>query len=411
MAIVIRMPSVMAGAKEAALQAWLVDVGDSVDAGQPIAEIETEKAIFEYESEAAGVVAGLLIEPGASAAVGTAIAVLAAVGETTADALAAATALTGSDAGSDPRPTTEPGPEPEPRTAATSGGTAPERLFATPLVRRLARERGIDLGQVQGHGPGGRIVRRDLDAHAATAMGAAEPVGGDPVPATAASWSDTPHTPMRRAIARRLTESTSTIPHFTVVADCRADALLKLRSSINADRERPVTVNDLVVKAVGAALMAVPEANAIWTPDAIRRFAHADVGVAIAVDGGLVTPVIRSVDEVPLGRLSEALRNLTERARAGRLRQQELEGGAFSVSNLGMYGTKEFSAIINPPQSAILAVGAATPRVAVVDGQPAVATVMTVTLSADHRVLDGALAARWLQAFTRIIENPVSMLV
>jgi pyruvate dehydrogenase E2 component (dihydrolipoamide acetyltransferase) len=217
---------------------------------------------------------------------------------------------------------------------------------------------------------------------------------------------------MRRAIARRLTESTSTVPHFSLVADCLVDELLALRTRINELSEVKVSVNDFVVKAVASAMRDVPEANAIWTDDATRRFTAVDIAIAVAVPSGLLTPVVHGVDRLPLGELSATVRELAGRARDGRLKQHELEGGSFSVSNLGMYGTKEFSAIINPPHSGILAVGAASPRPVVDEaGQLGVAQVMTVTLSADHRVLDGALAAQWLAAFVRRIENPLSILV
>ncbi|UOQ58937.1 2-oxo acid dehydrogenase subunit E2 [Leucobacter allii] len=217
---------------------------------------------------------------------------------------------------------------------------------------------------------------------------------------------------MRRAIARRLAESKSTVPHFYLVADCRMDALLALRAQINAIEGTRVSVNDFVVKAVAGALRDVPEANAIWTDEATRRFESVDISVAVSVPGGLLTPVVRGVERLALGELGAAIRDLAERARDGGLKQHELEGGSFSVSNLGMYGTSAFSAILNPPQSGILAVGAAEKRPVVeADGSLGVATVMTVTLSADHRVLDGALAAEWLAAFTRRIEQPMSILV
>ncbi len=405
MATVVRMPSVMAGAAEAALQTWLVAVGDRVSQGQAIAEIETEKAVFEHEAEASGTVAALLVAPGESVAVGAPIAVLADEGEDPASAAAGVTA--------EPEVAGAPAPVADlsaasPGESATRAAPATARLFASPLVRRLAGERGLDLAQIRGSGPGGRIVRRDLDVVAkahdrVTAMGTEE---------SAAEFTDVPHTPMRRAIARRLTESTTTVPQFFLTSDCRVDDLLALRRAVNEDRPDPISVNDFVVKAVGAALRAVPEANAIWTPDATRRFAHADIGVAIAIDGGLVTPVVRAVDRMPLGELSDVIRDAAVRARAGRLRQHELEGGSFAVSNLGMLGIREFSAIINPPQAAILAVGTATPRPVIDDdGSLGVGTVMTVTLSADHRVLDGALAARWLGAFTGFMEAPARMLV
>ncbi|GAA1680081.1 dihydrolipoamide acetyltransferase family protein [Microbacterium lacus] len=423
MATIMRMPAVMAGATEAALQSWLVSVGDEVSVGQTVAEIETEKAVFEHEADEAGVIAGLLVEPGQAVAVGDPIAVLAGTGETAAEALSAAGV--GSAAGrTESAPAPESAPVSAPAVAAAQGaaaatpsmqdGSAPRRIFASPLVRRLAKERGLDLATIAGSGPGGRIVRRDVDGLSVAVPVAAPPVAAEPQssPADATPWTDVPHTPMRRAIARRLTESKASVPHFYLTADCRVDALLRLRGEINADRDEKISVNDFVVKAVGAALTAVPDANAIWTPDATRRFAGADIAIAVSIEGGLVTPVVRGVDRMPLGELSATLKDLAARARSGRLRQQELEGGAFSVSNLGMFGIREFSAILNPPQSGILAVGAAAPRPVVgADGGLEVATIMTVTLSADHRVLDGALAAQWLGAFVSSVENPVRMLV
>ena len=232
-----------------------------------------------------------------------------------------------------------------------------------------------------------------------------------------AQYANTPHEvvpvdTMRKTIARRLLESKQTVPHFYLVAHCRVDALLELRRQINAADVGKVSVNDLVVKAVAAALREVPEANAIWTPDATRRFSSVDIAVAVSVDGGLLTPVVRGVDRMPLSELSATVRDLADRARAGRIKQHELEGGSFSVSNLGMYGISEFSAILNPPQAGILAVGVAEKRPVVgADDTIEVATMMTVTLSADHRVLDGALAAQWLAAFVARIENPLQILL
>ncbi|HAN23228.1 MAG TPA: pyruvate dehydrogenase complex dihydrolipoamide acetyltransferase, partial [Microbacterium ginsengisoli] len=276
----------------------------------------------------------------------------------------------------------------------------------------------------RGSGPRGRVVRRDLDelpAPSPVAPAATTPVSTPVPPAPAgaqapapAGAEDIPHTGMRRAIARRLTEAKTEIPHIYLRADCRVDALLDLRARINEGRaaDARVSVNDLVVKAVAAALLDVPEANAIWLPEVTRRFSGVDLAIAVSIPGGLVTPVVRGVDTLPVGRLGAVVRELAERARAGRLKQSELEGGSFSVSNLGMYGTAEFAAIINPPHSGILAVGAATRRPVIDDdGELSVATVMTVTLSADHRVLDGALAAQWLAAFVRRIEHPLSLLV
>lgn len=430
MAAVVRMPALAAGATEAAVQSWLVAVGDSVAAGQEIVEIETEKAVVEYEAEEAGVVAALLVDAGAAVAVGAPIAVLAAPGQSADDAIAEAgvtpsaaapvvapeapaaaatpaassSAVPETPAPAAPAPAPTPAPATEPPPERADGA----RLFASPLVRRIARERGIDLSRIAGSGPNGRIVRRDLDA-------LPEPSETAPTRVTApehdAAYTDIPHTAMRRAIARRLTESVTTVPHFFLSADCRVDEVLALRARINERGAVKISVNDFVLKAVAAAMLDVPEANAIWTEEATRRFTTVDVGVAVSIPGGLVTPVLRGIEGLTLSAISSGVRDLAEKARAGRLKQRELEGGSFAVSNLGMYGTSRFSAIINPPHSGILAVGAAERR-AVVEGDTLVpATVMSVTLSADHRVLDGALAARWLAAFTERIENPLSLLV
>ena len=231
------------------------------------------------------------------------------------------------------------------------------------------------------------------------------------VAASPAGFTDIPHTGMRRAIARRLTESKASVPHFYVTADCRVDRLIALRAEVNATAPRKISVNDFIVKAVASALIDVPAANATWGDEATRRYDHVDLSVAVSTDGGLLTPVLRGVDTLTLSAISAAIVDLAARARAGKLRQQELEGGSFAISNLGMHGVDEFSAILNPPQSGILAVGAAKQRAVVEDGQLVVGTVMTVTLSADHRVVDGAVAAEWLAAFVRRIENPLSMLV
>jgi pyruvate dehydrogenase E2 component (dihydrolipoamide acetyltransferase) len=296
----------------------------------------------------------------------------------------------------------------------------PSRQFASPIVRRLAKERELDLTTVVGSGPGGRVVRRDLDALPTTAAAAPAPAsaaspteapGAAPVVAAIAGTTEVPHTGMRRAIARRLTESKSTVPHFYLVADCQVDRLVALRTEVNESASVKVSLNDFVLKAAAAAFVDVPEANVTWGETAVTRYSTVDMSVAIAIEGGLVTPVLRSVETQTLTEIARHVADLAERARAGQLKQHELEGGSFAVSNLGMYGVTEFSAIINPPQSAILAVGRARPQAVVVDGALEVGEIMTVTLSADHRVLDGALAARWLAAFVKHIESPLGMLV
>lgn len=418
MSAVVKMPQLAAGEETATVQAWLVAAGDTVAEGQGIAEIETEKAVVDFEAESEGVFAGHLVEAGETVDVGTPIAVIAAEGEDLEAALAEHGGTAAAEAETEAA-------EAEPEADAEQEEAEPEesrpvegaRRFASPLARKLAKERGLELDDLVGSGPGGRIVRRDVDAHesaepkpASTAEAAAS-VASAPASAGAA-FEDVPHTRMRKAIARRLTESKGTVPHYYLSADVRMDALLDLRKQANETSPVKISVNDFVIKAVAASLQDVPEANSIWTDDAVRKFSGVDISVAVSVPGGLVTPVLRSVHSKSLSTISVEMKDYALRAREGSLKQDELVGGSFSVSNLGMYGTREFSAIINPPQSGILAVGAASRRAVVNDeGELGVATVMTVTLSADHRVLDGALAAEWLAAFVIRVESPVGLLV
>lgn len=438
MATTIRMPEVLANVTEAAVQKWLVAPGDTIEVGQPFAEIETEKAVVEYTAETAGTVLQLLIGEGDAVDVGAPIALVGEAGEVApaspaADPSAASAGgsvvVAPSDAAASPAAAPAPADPaaPSPTAEASAGDDA--RRFISPLVRRLARERGLDLSTVRGSGPDGRIVRRDVEAllaggaapapapAAAAAPGSSAPASPAPSSAAPADAAPAglepeliPASRMRRTIARRLTESKSSVPHFYLSADCRVDRLLELRREINAIDGVKISVNDLVVKAVAAAFIDVPEANTTWTDEGMLRHRTADIAIAVSLDDGLVTPVVRGVERLSVTALSAAIGDLATRARSGGLKQHEIEGGSFAVSNLGMFGTQEFSAIINPPQAGILAVGAARQAPVVVDGALAVGTVMTVTLSADHRVLDGALAARWLAAFVARIENPVSIL-
>ena len=427
MASVVRMPSVLAGASEAAIASWLVAPGDSVAVGQPLAEIETEKALVEYAAEEAGVVGRLVLAAGDTGEIGDPIAVLVADGETDADIDAVLGTETPAQAAAQAPALAASGP--------SSNGqqpTAPERgsrIFASPLVRKIAGERGIDLAAIAGTGPNGRIVRRDLEQFLATARAqsaergaeaAGEIPGGVPqdgrqesAPRPALPRGDrlVPHTPMRRAIARRLTESKATTPHFYMVTECVVDELLELRKRINESSPVKISVNDFVVMAVGAAFRDVPEANVTWTEEGMLEHGSVDISIAVATEGGLVTPVLRGVDGKRLSDIARESQDLAGRARERRLRQDELEGGTFSVSNLGMYGTLEFSGIINPPQSGLLAVGTAKQQPVVTDGAVTVATVMRCTLSIDHRALDGALGARWLAAFTTRLEHPLGTIV
>jgi pyruvate dehydrogenase E2 component (dihydrolipoyllysine-residue acetyltransferase) len=384
MPTVVRMPSVLAGATEAAIANWLVAPGDAVTVGQPIAEIETEKALVEYAAEEAGTVARLMLAAGDTAEIGAPILVLLSDGEADAGAPA-----------------------------------APPRVFASPIVRKRAAEKGVDLTAITGTGPNGRVVRRDLEHYLASAP---LPQASPPATVTvtdreeAASVPDNafdlvPHTPMRRAIARRLTESKATVPHFYMATECVVDELLGLRARINETAPVKVSVNDFVLMAAAAAFGDVPEANVTWRDEGLATHANVDLSIAVATDGGLVTPVLRGVEAMRLSAIARASADLARRARDRRLLQRELEGGVFTVSNLGMYGTLEFSAIINPPQSGILAVGAAKQQPVVSDGAVTVATVLRCTLSVDHRAIDGALAARWLAAFTTRMEHPLGAII
>ncbi len=430
MTSVIRMPEVLAGATEGAISRWAVAEGDVVSVGDVLAEIETDKASVEYHAEEAGTVARLLAAEGSVIDVGEPIAIFAAEGDTESDIAAAiADAGVGGDSASasatpataDAAPVgtaTAPDVAEQNSDAATSSAVprAGDRIWASPIVRKLAKEQGIDLIGMIGSGPLGRIVRRDLDLLVASGTVAT------PAPATSvsaplaaaaanATYTEIPHSSMRRAIARRLTESKSTVPHFYLKADCVVDKLLQARLDVNEALGIKTSVNDWVVKAVAHALMAVPAANVVWSDTSMRQFSQADISVAVATEGGLYTPVLRGVERMAIPEINERIRSLADRARQGSLKQDDIEGGSFAVTNLGMFGTEEFSAILNPPQSGILAVGAAREKAVVVDGELAVASVMTVTLSADHRAVDGALAAQWIVAFKRAIEHPLSLLL
>ena len=419
MASVIRMPEVLAGATEAVLAKWMISEGQEVAVGDVLAEIETEKANVDYQAEEQGMLARVLIQPGQSVEVGTPIAVFSAAGETADDIDAALAAAGGSVTPAESAPEAVSAPAPGAVATEAPAVTAPTsgRIYVSPLVRKRAREAGIDLSLVTGTGPGGRIVKKDLEAFLATG-GATEAVTEVPLQRTStpfdvtgeAGYTDRPHTGMRRAIARRLTESKTTVPHFYVTADCRVDKLLQARAEMNESTGVKISVNDWVMKAVAMALIEVPDANVIWTDDALRYFDRADIAVAVSVEGGLLTPVIRGVESMSLTQINAEVSRLAAKAREGKISQAEIEGGSFSVSNLGMYGTDSFQAILNPPQSGILAVGAAREAVLAKEGGLIAGTVMTVNLSADHRAVDGALAAQWMKAFRHFIENPLALL-
>ena len=421
MATQIKLPEVAAGATHAVISSWLVNVGDTIVVGQQLAEIETDKAVVELLAEEAGTVLQLIGKPGDEMEVGSTIAVVGAPGES-ADLPAAEPEAPAAEVPAAPvaAPIATPvaTPPAAPVAEAPVAAAASGRQSVSPIARKLAKDSNLDLSQITGTGPGGRIVKRDVLAAAAAGIPEAPAA---PLPTSSSkelasqeyssTYSTVPHTSMRKAIARRLTESKSTVPHFYLNADCQVDELLALRKKINESSPVKISVNDMVVRAVAAAFMDVPEANVVWTPDAMIKYESVDVSIAVSTDGGLLTPVLRGVEKRSLSNIATTIVDLAERSRAGKLRQEELEGGSFAITNLGMFGTTSFAAIINPPQSGILAVGAASQRPIVVDGGLTIANVMSVTLSADHRAVDGALAAKWLAAFKVRIENPLTMLI
>jgi len=420
MASVIRMPEVLAGVTEAVLSQWMMSEGQEVSMGDVLAEIETEKANVDYQAEEEGTLARLLVAPGQSVEVGTPIAVFSAPGDS-ADDIDAAVATAGAASAPADAPATPVAAALEPEVSSQQVTDSPPvtpggRIYVSPLVRKRAREEGIDLSLVTGTGPGGRIVKKDLEAFLASGKStkpapSASVTQAVPGGTGDAGYTDTPHTGMRRAIARRLTESKSTVPHFYVTADCRVDKLLEARAQVNEAAGVKISVNDWVLKAVAHAFVDVPAANVIWTDEALRHFDRVDIAVAVAVEGGLLTPVVRGVESLSLTEINAEVTRLATKAREGKISQAEIEGGSFSVSNLGMYGTDSFQAILNPPHSGILAVGAARETVIAQNGVMAVGKIMTVNLSADHRAVDGALAAEWMSAFRGYIENPLALLV
>ena len=431
MAITVRMPSVMAGATEAAINKWLVAEGSPVVEGQPLVELETDKAVVEYCAEVSGTMGKYVAAEGKSVSIGDPICVVLEAGESLDAAVVEAAPLAPAAAEPaaaaqvvnpvvspvvaplvSPQATQVAEPTPVPVPASLNAG---ERLFASPLARKLARESGIDLGVVTGTGPEGRIIRRDIElalaagktapaANSAAAPSVAAPVAPEAV-------TEIPLSGMRKAIARRLSESKQTIPHFYLTAECKVDRLLAMRKQINESPEVKISVNDIVVLAVAKAFIDVPAANVTWGETVMYQHSSVDISIAVSTDGGLVTPVLRNAANLTLSQISASIKDMAERSRTKRLQQHELEGGSFAISNLGMYGTDEFAAIINPPQSGILAVGAAKEQPVVENGEIKIATVMRVTLSADHRAVDGALAAEWLAAFKKRIENPVTLLI
>jgi pyruvate dehydrogenase E2 component (dihydrolipoamide acetyltransferase) len=428
MATHILMPALSPTMEEGKLAKWLVKEGDTVKSGDVIAEIETDKATMEFEAVDEGKIGKLLVAAGTEGVkVNAPIAVLLAEGDDSAAVPDIASAMQSIRQAV----TAEVAPvaaAPAAPKAAVPTPVVGTRVFASPLAKRIAAQKGVDLNSLSGSGPHGRIVKADVEAAkpeakpAAVLPPATAPVAGlSPIPDAKLFYKpedyvEFPNDMTRRSIAKRLAAAAGLIPHIALTVDCELDELLAARASLNAsapkgDKAYKLSVNDFVIKAAAQALMAVPEVNASWTDAAILRHKHADVGVAVSVDYGLVTPIVAHAEEKGLATISNEVKALVARAKDKRLKPSEYEGGSFSVSNLGMFGTKQFSAIINPPQGAILAVGAGSLRAVVKDGKLAIATVMTVTLSLDHRIADGAVGARFLQAFKQYIEQPAAMLL
>ncbi|MDN3455413.1 dihydrolipoamide acetyltransferase family protein [Rhodococcus sp. APC 3903] len=423
MATLLRMPEVAAGATTVILSEWPLAVDSEFDVDEPLAVLETDKATVEIEAESAGVLVHTFVEPGTSVEVGAPIAVLADRGEVVKDIAALLAELGVRDAhGCSAKPETSNAvDEPDGTSPPTVPGekVADERaprIFASPLARRLAESAGLNLGDIVGSGPNGRVVRNDVDAAIAVKGASAQAVAVKDVGVKDAgvkghgsAFTDTPHTRLRRAIAARLTSSKQTQPHFYISGSARVDALLEARRQLNEVSASKVSVNDLLIKAMAKAHTLVPEMNSIWVEDAVRTFAKVDISIAIDSDRGLLTPVLRGVDAMSISEIASATKDLVARAGAGKIRQDELEGGSTTISNLGMFGVEEFSAIINPPQSSILAIGAATEQPVVVAGRLEVGTVLRVILSVDHRPIDGAIAAKWMKHFTTVLENPIQI--
>jgi pyruvate dehydrogenase E2 component (dihydrolipoamide acetyltransferase) len=448
MATNILMPALSPTMEEGTLAKWHVGEGDEVKAGDILAEIETDKATMEFEAIDDGRIGKILVQEGAAGIkVNEPIAVLLEEGESADAAPAAATAppaksedissamsAIGKALGSEVQAQSPAAVQAVTPATGTANTEASTRIFASPLAKRIAAQKGIDLANIKGSGPRGRIVKADVEtaqpgaARATTAApsAAAAPATGGmsgvaPLPDARLFYKEdaveeTPHDSMRKTIAKRLTSAKALIPHYYLTVECDIDALLESRARLNARSPKgegayKLSVNDFIVKAAAMALMKHPDVNASWTETAILRHKHADVGVAVALDFGLITPIVFAAEEKGLVEISNEVKSLAEKARTKKLKPQEFEGGSFSISNLGMFGIKEFTAVINPPQAAIMAVGAGEARAVVREGQIVQATIMNVTMSCDHRVIDGATGARYLQTFKEFVEEPATMLL
>ena len=440
------MPKLSPTMEEGQISRWLKKEGDKVSMGEPLAEIDTDKATMEMQALTAGVLRKIIIGEGQSAPLGQTIAIIGEADEDISSLLSDAPAAAAAPAPAQQAPAEPPPPAEQPRaeqpaqpqaraaaagSAAINGRQAPAtavptdnapsgRMIVSPLAARMAAESGLDLRSVQGSGPGGRIIKKDIEAALSQPKPAPAPQryprpveAGQPAPAAAPSaYRDEPATQIRQTIAKRLVTSLGPVPHFFLTTDIEMDRAAEMRKGINAlDPDLKISINDIIIKVTAAALMQHPEVNASFQEKFVRYYEHADIGVAVAIEDGLITPVVRAADQKSLSQIAAEVRELAERARSKRLKPEEYTGATFSISNLGMFGIDEFTAVINPPEGAILAVGAMTPKPVVRDNEIVIRQIMRVTMSCDHRVIDGATGAKFLQTFKKILENPLYLVV
>ncbi len=427
MPINITMPALSPTMTDGTLAKWLKAEGDTVESGDVLCEIETDKATMEVEAVDEGILGKILVAGGTeNVPVNGVIAVLLEEGESAndiGDISAAPVAATAAPKVENKPQAEQPAPAPTSAPVPASQNPSGDRVFASPLARRLAQNAGIDLANIKGSGPHGRIVKADIEnagtasVAPASAASATQAVAyDDPSIKTnvfGMAYTEIPNNNIRKVVARRLSESKQTVPHFYLTVECILDNLLAARKELNdaANGAYKISVNDFIIKASAAALKAYPAANVSWTDDAIQQFVKADISVAVSTPTGLITPIIKAAEDKGLRDISVEMKDLAGRAREGKLKPEEFQGGSFSISNLGMFGVKEFAAIVNPPQGCILAIGAGEQRPVVIDGQIEIRTVMNCTLSVDHRSVDGAVGAEFLKIFKQYIENPVAMLV
>jgi pyruvate dehydrogenase E2 component (dihydrolipoamide acetyltransferase) len=425
MASKVIMPKLSPTMEEGQIARWLKKEGDKVSMGEPLAEIDTDKATMEMQALANGVLRKILVNEGESAPLGQLIAVIGEPNEDIASVLSEAPAKAAAPAQAEAAPAKQPeppkaeeppsppppAPAPQPA-AATNGkqtGTVDSgRMIVSPLAARMAADSGLDLRSIQGSGPNGRIIKRDIEAAMTQPKAAAAAVGVG----TASGYRDEPATQIRQTIAKRLVTSLGPVPHFFLTVDVDMDRAAEMRESIKSlDPDLKISINDIIIKCTAAALMQHPQVNASYQDKFIRYYEHADIGVAVAIEDGLITPVVRAANQKSLSQIAAEVRELADRARSKKLKPEEYTGATFSISNLGMFGIDEFTAVINPPEGGILAVGAMTPKPVVRDNQIVVKQMMRVTMSCDHRVIDGATGAKFLQTFKKILENPLYLVV